>query len=251
MSKSGSEPRQRFDRELSAKEKAQRMAGGVYNDIEIRQGIEEGWIILDPNTPVLINNSSIDVTLGEHFYATDGGPDHGILNMFDPTGAHDYFRYFHAETHEHMLHRLDVRTPLYGIPLDARVVILEPNERVLGHTAEAVGVLSGGTTQMQAKSTIGRWGAGVCLDAGWGDEGYVSPWTMEIINVNRRRRIVLVVGMRISQIVCYKMNPADRSYGAGGHYQSSIDPAKARSNWHYTMMLPRVLNQDDIIVRDQ
>lgn len=233
--------------ELTPGEMELRRSGGVYNDDEIRQGLKEGWIVIDPFDQRRIQNSSVDVTLGKNFYGTDKEDGRRILNMFDPESGRRYFKFFQAKPHGEMLEILNQRHPFVGIPLDARIVVLEPGERVLGHTQQAIGIKRGGTTQMQAKSTTGRWGTGVCLDAGWGDEGFVAQWTMEIVNVNLHHALVLVVGMPIAQIVFYKMNPSSSPYDKTGHYLPGAGKNAGRAKaWTPDMMLPRVLTAADL-----
>lgn len=232
---------------ITPEEAERRRSGGVYSDAEIRQGVREGWIVIDPLDERHIQNSSVDVTLGENFYGTDKDDGRRILNMFDPESGRRYFKPFHAKPHEEMLEVLNLRNPFAGIPLHARIVVLEPGERVLGHTQEAIGIRRGGTTQMQAKSTTGRWGTGVCLDAGWGDEGFVARWTMEIVNVNKQHALVLVIGMPIAQIVFYKMNPSSSPYDKTGHYLPGAGKNAGRAEaWTPEMMLPRVLTATDL-----
>jgi deoxycytidine triphosphate deaminase len=226
-------------RKLTPEEIQQRLTGGVFSDWEIKRGLAEDQIVISPYDERRVQNSSVDVTLAESFCAIDEDRANSgeIVNMFDPACREWYFRPFQACTHQEKLEELKRSVPLAGVPLDAKVAIMEPGERLLGHTQEEIGVRYGGTTQMQAKSTTGRWGAGVCLDAGWGDEGYVSQWTMELINMNRKHRILLVVGQPIAQIVMYKMLPSSREYTDGGHYASRFGP---------TTMIPRVLTARDL-----
>lgn len=231
---------------LSGEEREERQAGGVYNDSEILRLYHDGLIIINPFDEKRVQNSSVDVTLGHNFYGTDKGDKREVLNMFDPESGARYFNHFEAIPHEDKLVELNLRKPFAGIPLDANVVVLNPQERVLGHTAEAIGIIEGGTTQMQAKSTVGRWGLGVCLDAGWGDEGYVAQWTTELVNMNLKHPIVIVEGMPFAQIIFYKMNPASRTYTSGGHYQKPDGTTLDHRPTSAPIMLPRTLKYSEI-----
>lgn len=95
---------------------------------------------------------------------------------------------------------------------------------------------------MQARSTWGRNGVAVCLDAGWGDPGYVNRWTMEIYNMNQHESVVLPVGERIAQLVFYETGPVEQEYKKlSGKYQSA-DSDKLEdiiANWSPEQMLPR------------
>lgn len=239
-------PQQRANSRLARREITRRISGGVYNDREIKALWRSGEIVIDPYDEKQVQNSSVDVTLGQFFYGTDKGDGREVLNMFDPASRAGYFKPFEAIPHQEMLDKRNQQRQFAGIPLDALVVVLDPQERVLGHTREAIGIVRGGTTQMQAKSTTGRWGLGVCLDAGWGDEGYVDRWTMELVNMNRKHPIVIVVGMPIAQLIFYKMNLSERSYDQGGHYQAQLDVATRFGGGMAPTMIPRTLKYDEI-----
>ena len=95
---------------------------------------------------------------------------------------------------------------------------------------------------MQARSTWGRNGVAVCLDAGWGDPGYVNRWTMEIYNMNQRDAVILPVGERIAQLVFYATGTVESEYHhLSGKYQRSQadDLATLVKNWKPEHMLPR------------
>jgi deoxycytidine triphosphate deaminase len=95
---------------------------------------------------------------------------------------------------------------------------------------------------MQARSTWGRNGVAVCLDAGWGDPGYINRWTMEIYNMNQHHSVVLPVGERIAQIVFYHTGPVDGQYKQiSGKYQTDTDGdlPKLMQEWRPEHMLPR------------
>ena len=119
-------------------------------------------------------------------------------------------------------------------------MILRPHERILAHTHEFIGIRQG-TTSMQARSTTGRNGVVVCMDAGWGDPGYINRWTMEIKNMNEQY-IVVPVGIRIAQIVFHHTGLVTSEYAKlSGKYQtvdsSDIDAVKAA--WHPSGMIPK------------
>lgn len=95
---------------------------------------------------------------------------------------------------------------------------------------------------MQARSTWGRNGVAVCLDAGWGDPGYINRWTMEVYNMNQHESVVLPVGERIAQMVFYDTGPVDKEYKKlSGKYQTSAsdDLQSIIKSWEPSQMLPR------------
>jgi thymidylate synthase ThyX len=95
---------------------------------------------------------------------------------------------------------------------------------------------------MQARSSWGRNGVAVCLDAGWGDPGYINRWTMEIYNMNQHDSVVLPVGERIAQLVFYATGEVESQYtNLSGKYQAFEDGdlAKLIDGWKPQDMLPR------------
>ena len=223
-------------------------SGGIYSDTEIKQALAEGHIVCDP-APQVINGSSIDVTLGYYFYHA-GGND-GSENIFNPFSRQDVERYFGeykiakpwAEVRKKLTSkRVAAVDSFENIADDHPVIVLRPNERILAHTHEFIGILPPGTSSMQARSTTGRIGISACYCAGWGDPGYINRWTMEIHNLNESEHIILPVGYRIAQIVFSSTGPVETEYSkASGNYQSNIsaDLAAVKKAWRPHHMLPR------------
>src|SRR5688572_6946837 len=173
---------------------------GDFSNTGIKSAIQSGQVIFHPYVEDHINGSSVDVTLAEWYFRTEKSNLGGIYNPFDPSAVERYFDGPHkAEIHK-VWCKQHGRTLFEGIPADHPIIVLEPGERILAHTHEFVGVKGDATSTMQARSTWGRNGVAVCLDAGWGDPGYVNRWTMEIYNMNQRDAVILPVGERIAQI---------------------------------------------------
>ncbi len=222
--------------------------GGIYSDTEIKAALQNGHIICDP-APTLINGSSIDVTLGYYFYlAGTAETEDKLFNPFDEADVKRYFgNYKIAKPWRDVRQKITSQAvanleTLTNIPDDHPVIVLRPNERILAHTHEFIGITPPGTTSMQARSTTGRIGISACYCAGWGDPGYVNRWTMEIHNLNESEHIVLPVGYRIAQIVFSSTGPVETEYAsASGNYQSfsAHDFAKIKQNWRPEQMLPR------------
>ena len=87
-------------------------------------------------------------------------------------------------------------------------------------------------------------GLEVCRCAGWGDVGYYTRWTMEIVNTSNSA-VILVVGMRIAQMKFYEVDPIEDKelYGADpnrDHYQVAKSVEQLKSEWKPEMMLPRI-----------
>lgn len=218
---------------------------GVYSNIQIKKAIDDGHIVFHPYNEAHIAGSSVDVTLGEWFYRTERPSQGGFYNPFDKEAVSQYFSgAMKAEIHQEWAEKHG-RKLFVNIPPEQPIIVLRPKERILGHTHEFIGIKAPGTTTMQARSTWGRNGVAVCLDAGWGDPGYINRWTMEIYNMNEHESVVLPVGERIAQMVFYETGPVDNEYkNISGKYQSaeSHDLASIISAWTPEQMLPRAYN---------
>ena len=121
-------------------------------------------------------------------------------------------------------------------------MVLQPGERMPAHSHDFIGINAPGTTTLQARSTWGRNGVAVCLDAGWGDPGYINRWTMEIYNMNEHESVVLPVGERIAQMVFYHTGPVEGEYASlSGKYQddSQGDLRSLIRDWKPEQMLPQ------------
>ncbi|NLA42539.1 deoxycytidine triphosphate deaminase [Candidatus Saccharibacteria bacterium] len=225
---------------------------GVYSDTEITAALESGHIVCDP-PPAKINGSSIDVTLGHYFYHAGNGRESGIFNPFDKDDVDRYFGdYMEAKPWSDVRKKIADKAVrdieyLEGIPEDHPVIMLRPNERILAHTNEFIGIKPPGTSSMQARSTTGRMGISACYCAGWGDPGYINRWTMEVHNLNEKEHVPLPVGFRLAQIVFSSTGPVGTEYAkATGNYQASTSAGleSIKANWHPSQMLPRAYTNE-------
>lgn len=215
---------------------------GVYSNIQIEEAINNGHIVFHPYNKDQIAGSSVDVTLGDWFYRTESPSEGGFYNPVDKDDVKHYFDGPHkAEKHEDWAKKHGRRL-FANIPPKHPIIVLRPGERILGHTHEFIGIKAPGTSTMQARSTWGRNGVSVCLDAGWGDPGYINRWTMEIYNMNQHESVVLPVGERVAQMVFYETGPVDMEYKKlSGKYQSATsDKLKdIIADWKPEQMLPK------------
>ena len=216
----------------------ERIAGGVYSDEEIVGAIRRGQIICHPLVPENINGSSLDVTLGGDGFFVANTNKSPWYNPRDKQQVERFFRFMQPTRHDEFCakHGLEL---MPSVPKEALVIPIYPGERILAHTHEFVGILPPGTTSMQSRSTWGRNGVAVCIDAGWGDPGYATRWTMEIHNFNQEP-LLLVVGERIAQIVFHKTGNVLRAYGGkSSKYHASDELQEVIDAWHPGMMLPQ------------
>jgi dCTP deaminase len=215
---------------------------GVYSNTEIKAAIKSGQIVFTPYEEAHIAGSSVDVTLGHYFYKQEYQSDNNVYNPFDPTEVDRYFKGpLEAIPHKEWCEK-NGHIPFENIPDDHPIIVLQPHERILAHTHEFIGIKAPGTSTMQARSTWGRNGVAVCLDAGWGDPGYINRWTMEIYNMNQHESVVLPVGERIAQLVFYKTGPVEQEYKKlSGKYQTGASDKLEDiiKNWSPDQMLPK------------
>ena len=215
---------------------------GVYSNKQILAAMETGHVVIHPFIKEHLAGSSVDVTLGNWYYRTERASEGGFYNPFDPSAVSDYFSgAMQAETHKQWAEKHG-RKLFVNIPANQPIIVLRPHERILAHTHEFIGIKAPGTSTMQARSTWGRNGVAVCLDAGWGDPGYINRWTMEIYNMNQHESVVLPVGERIAQIVFYETGQVDGEYKKlSGKYQTDVSDSieKIIKDWRPEQMLPR------------
>jgi len=215
---------------------------GVYSNTQIKQAIKDGHIVCHPYNPKNVAGSSVDVTLGNWYYRTEKPSQGAFYNPFDEDAVARYFgQPCQAQAHASWA-KQHGRKLFKNIPANHPIIVLRPGERILAHTHEFVGIQAPGTSTMQARSTWGRNGVAVCLDAGWGDPGYVNRWTMEIYNMNQHESVVLPVGERIAQLVFYETGPVETEYQSiSGKYQTtgSKNLKQIIADWRPQQMLPR------------
>jgi len=210
--------------------------------MQIKSAIQADKIVFYPYQESHIAGSSVDVTLGHYFYKQEYQEQARVYNPFDQDDVTRYFKGpLEAMPHAAWCEKYNYKT-FANIPQDHPIIVLQPGERILAHTHEFIGIKAPGTSTMQARSTWGRNGVAVCLDAGWGDPGYINRWTMEIYNMNQHESVVLPVGERIAQIVFYETGEVDQEYKQlSGKYQTSAsdDLDAIVAHWSPEQMLPR------------
>lgn len=215
---------------------------GVYSNIQLKVALQAGQIVCHPLNEKNIAGSSIDVTLGDWFYRTERTGSSGFYNPFDESDVARYFDGpYQAQIHEEWA-KENGRQLFKAIPAKHPIIVLRPGERILAHTHEFIGIKAPGTSTLQARSTWGRNGVAVCLDAGWGDPGYINRWTLEIYNMNQHESVVLPIGERIAQMVFHETGPVDGEYKKlSGKYQSgtSDNLETLIKDWKPQQMLPR------------
>ncbi len=224
----------------------------VLSKPEILKHLKEGNIVITPFNKTNVANSSYDVRLGKYYFRQNPIKHSQILNPFYEKSV----RRMYDEVEEAVLVS-EIKSklnPFHGFSNKDKVILIAPGETILAHTIEFIGGkngtkdLSAVTTEMRARSSIGRIGISVCKCAGWGDIGYVNRWTMEITNFSNVI-IPLPVGVRIAQIIFHEtvaVPDIDKYSDKGGKYQTSNDLKSVMKNWKPEDMLPKLYKDKDL-----
>lgn len=217
----------------------------VFSDQQIRHAVAQDHIVCVPFDTRLVRGSSLDVHLGEYFYRVNQGHAWDGLErqLFNPYNPADVMRYFGAPIQAPQVQDVGLLmgASLRNIHANDRVIVLEPGERILGHTDEFVGIKPPGTSEIVPRSTWARRGIMVEC-AGWGDPGFINRWTLEIWNLNPTP-VVLKVGDRPAQMVFHETGSVSAAYTkGGGQYQKGEDIEEIVRNWHPSQMLPGANN---------
>lgn len=206
----------------------------------ILQHIKEGNIFINPFNPKNLKTTSYDARLGKNFFQEQsfGTSSRRIFNPFNPL---DIKRYWGKPQKAIKVKEwIKENGPLINIKDEDQIIILGPGETILAHTEEFIGGRNCVSTEMRARSSMGRIGITVCKCAGWGDLGFCNRWTMEMSNHLKDTPVVLVTGMRVAQIAFYQVDPLPETYSkTGGQYQTTDDTEKMIREWSPYSMLPK------------
>lgn len=209
----------------------------MLSDSEIIEFKSEGKLVIEPFNEDQLGPNSYDVTLGEFFYE----PSHREQTVFNIGNKESYMTYWKLdENEEHLNVKKAFEIPSTirdGFSAGEKIIFIKPGDTILAHTNEFIGGFDRVTTEMKAKSTMGRSCITVCACAGLGDIGYINRWTMEIKNQGNKV-VALKVGMRLAQICFFHTGECNRPYYQNGQYQTTSDLDEIKANWNPTMMLP-------------
>ena len=115
--------------------------------------------------------------------------------------------------------RLPCRTVEYVIPPEG--IMIFPGELWLGATNEACGS-DKYVPMFEGRSSTGRLGLEWNVDAGAGDVGFTSPWTLEIRATLPTR---IYANVRIGQIMFHPIEGSiGLSYKKSGRYNDQVGP---------------------------
>ena len=220
------------------------------SDRKILEEIKKGDIVIDPFKRENLATSSYDVSLGEYYFR-EQRPKHiySVYNIYDKRHTnHVWGTKPHKAEKAKDIFR-DIKFDFVGIRPDDKIILIDPGETILAHTQEFIGGKNRISTDMKARSSMGRNFIEVCKCAGWGDVGYTNRWTMEITNISRHYSIPLVVGRRIAQIVFYetgKIISGDYTTITNSKYQATGNLKDLKKKWKPEDMLPKLWKDRDI-----
>jgi dCTP deaminase len=176
----------------------------MFSDVDIREALTLGSIIVNPYDSKLLQPASIDVRLDRHFRIFDNYKYSEIDPSKDQTDL----------------------TRLVSVDPEGSFV-LHPGSFVLASTYETVALSDEIASRFEGKSSLGRLGLITHVTAGFIDPGFSGNITLELANV-AHLPIRLYPGMKIGQLCFFGLKtPASAAYGAGqfgSHYQSQIGP---------------------------
>lgn len=217
----------------------------VLSKPDILAQMNKGDIVIEPFNAGSLANTSYDVRLGKYFYRQGLMEHTQTLNPFWEKSLRKM--YAEVEEAKPVADYKSRRNPFHNFRPQDLVILVAPGETILAHTIEFIGGRNEVTTEMRARSSLGRIGIAVCKCAGWGDVGYINRWTMEVTNFSSSI-IPLPVGMRVAQIIFHKVTPiaARDTYEQKGKYQASNDIKKIMQSWRPENMLPKLYQDPDL-----
>lgn len=168
------------------------------SDQGIREGVQNGAIVIEPFDEHKLQSASYDVTLGNEFEIVD----RHTIEASDP--ANKIF----PQTRK-------------IIVADGDEFVLHPGENVLGKQKEFIGVDLEHLILLSGKSSLARIGLVVHNTAMLFNPGHKFFPTFELVN-SSNIPIILRPGMEIAQLIFAKLSsPASRSYEDIGRYDSA------------------------------
>ena len=107
---------------------------------------------------------------------------------------------------------------------------LKPKQFILATTAETVRIPDDLLGQIILRSSAARAGWNHAL-AGWIDPGFNGQITLELTNQKQLNFLEIQAGMRLVQLVCFKLNvPASSPYYKVGNYCDQVGPTPSNNN---------------------
>ena len=142
----------------------------VLSKPEILKHYKAGNIIIDPFNIKSLANTSYDVRLGNYFFR-QRLLDH--TETLNPFWKNSIIKMYSRLEEAIAVEKLKSKTnSFHNLSPKNKIILVAPGETILTHTIEFIGGLNGVndlpaiTTEMRARSSLGRIGIGVCKCAG-------------------------------------------------------------------------------------
>jgi dCTP deaminase len=181
---------------------------------EIIDHCDQGDIIINPYNPESVGPNSYDVTLSDKLATYR-------LGRSDRSG--------HSDRSDHSDQYLDVKkkNECQEIVIPDDGYVLQPGTLYLGSTNEVIGS-DHFIPMYEGRSSMARLGIQSHISAGFGDIGFISRWTLEIIVVHP---VKIYKNMRIGQVYFHRVNAianyvGNRYYGKY-KWQEGPQPSKS------------------------
>lgn len=164
----------------------------LLSNADIREYLKKGRIKIKPLRTEQIGPASVDLTLGKKFWFFEDG--------------------YMGEKVD--LSKTDFKEATYAVNADT--VALAQGEMCLGITQEKITLPSDIMGRLEGRSRYARMGLGVHITSALVQPGSDNHQVLEIVN-NAPFTSLIHSGMRISQIVFYRLNsPSTRPYAKFG-----------------------------------
>jgi len=190
--------------------------------LAIKEAIHDGRIIIEPFDETLLGGNSYDIRIGSWIVRQRDWAKNIALHVNAPIIKLENGQKIDGDS-------------VWEEPHDAGeggTIVLRPGELILAHTIERIGCFENVVAEMKSRSSAMRLGQAICIDAGLGDVGFDSRWTMEVYN-HLARPISIPVGARVGQMTFHEVAGNSRDYYVkGGTYGSAL-------NWTPNDMIPR------------
>ena len=173
---------------------------------EIVKQHERGDVRIEPFEPDKVGANSYDLRL------------YHVIKMYKRPGLFARLIRFITGNPWH----LDCRkkNPTKDVVIPDQGFILKPGHVYLGRTVEVAGANKGLIPCIDGRSSLARLGISAHIAAGFGDDGYVATWTLEL---TCQYPVKIYLGMRICQIYFMQGAGLRKPYGStvfSGKYQN-------------------------------
>ena len=169
------------------------------SDIDIKEAIRKGEIVIEPLNEDNIESASIDLVLQGDYLISDYHNGPSVIE-FD-------------------------KEPFYQKNGNREVIIIPPHEFILTTTKEYIKLSNNIVSHVEGRSSVGRMGLFI-QNAGWVDPGFEGNLTLELYNANRLP-IKIKAGMRICQLnFAYTKTPAENPYQGKYKKQTGVTGSK-------------------------